>query len=344
MTMRPARLALLFGSLSALAAACGSEDERPPASLEGGSGTATSGGKNSRAGSGSPSEAGEAPAAQGGADGGQGGAGGEGIVYEGAGAPAQIPGLCDPMMMPGADEAQALDPAVPGATLLSMTPDELSVVLVSGEAPSLLLHVADRAARDEPFTTVTVTLPAGYQVATGASISSDARELILGRVDQAGFGRVSRAARGAAFADVVDEGPFAKLNAQKAMSGRELGWPVLSSDGGTLYFLSYFGQGLVVQSTRGADGVFELGTEIDQYTLGGAKGEYKHINAVSVDERAIFFFDEATEHAMALFRSRPGAPFYEPIDLGARRGVVPNADCSRLYSSADGVLFAQELR
>jgi hypothetical protein len=127
------------------------------------------------------------------------------------------------------------------------------------------------------------------------------------------------------------------------MSGRSLGWPVLSSDGGTLYFLSYFGQGLVVQSSRGADGRFALGAEIDEFTLGGGAGAYKRINAVSVDERAIFYFDEATNRSMALFRSRPDAPFYEPIDLGDRQGVAPNADCSRLYSSVDGALVAQDL-
>jgi hypothetical protein len=46
---------------------------------------------------------------------------------------------------------------------------------------------------------------------------------------------------------------------------------------------------------------------------------------------------------MALFRSRPDAPFYEPIDLGARRGAAPNADCTRLYSSVDGELVAQDV-
>ncbi len=344
MTMRGSHFALLLATLAVAASACGSDDERPPPAL-GSSGSTSGGGKSSRAGSSSQAEAGEAPseAGEGGAGGAQGGAGGEGIVYETAGAPTLIPGLCDPAMMPGAAKAQTFDAAVDGATLLAMSPDELSVVLVTGEAPNLVLHVADRADVDAPFVASTVSVPSGYEAESGAALSSDGRTLLLVRVDHAGFGALTRSARGEAFGNVVDESAFAKLNAQKPMSGRELGWPVLSSDGGTLYYLSYFGQGLVVQSTRGGDGVFQLGAEIDEFTLGGGVGAYKRINAVSADQRAIFFFDEESEHAMALFRSRPNAPFYEPIDLGDRRGVAPNADCSRLYSTADGELVAQDL-
>jgi hypothetical protein len=247
-------------------------------------------------------------------------------------------------MMPGKPAAQELDPVLTGATLLAMTPDELSAVLVTGEAPALELHVADRASPEEPFEPQEVSLPEGYEAATGASLSSDGLTLVLVLSDHSGFGAVTRAARGDSFSTEADVTAFSRINAQKPMSGRELGWPVLSNDGNTLYFLSYLGQSLVVQSTRGTDGRFDIGSEIDMYTLGGAVGAYKRINAVSADQRAIFYFDEATNHAMALFRSRPGAPFYEPTDFGARQGVSPNADCSRLYSSVDGELFAQDLK
>jgi hypothetical protein len=128
------------------------------------------------------------------------------------------------------------------------------------------------------------------------------------------------------------------------MSGRSVGFPVLSSDGKHLYFLSYFGQGLVNVSTLGDDGAFDFGTTIDEYTLGGAAGAYKLPTGLSADERAIFFFDEATEHMTALFRSRAGAPFYDPLDLGERRGAIPNLDCSRVYSSDGGELVLQARR
>jgi len=346
MSMRPVHFAYLCTVALAAASACSGGDERPPASLDGTSGSSTNGGKTSRAGSSAQSDAGTDSPSEGGgaaAAAGQGGAGGEGIVYETAGAPPLVPGRCDPAMMPGEDAAQELEPAVAGATLLALTPDERSAVFVTGDEPDLRLYVADRASAEGAFEPQEVELPPGYEAASGAALSSDALTLVLVLADHSGFGALSRAARGEAFGVEASVTAFSRINAQKAMSGRELGWPVLSSDGDTLYFVSYFGQAVVVQSARGADGRFDLGTEIDEFTLGGAEGAYKRINAVSEDQRAIFFFDEATEHSMALFRSRPEAPFYEPIDLGERRGVAPNAACSRLYSSVDGALVAQDL-
>ncbi|RYZ02371.1 MAG: hypothetical protein EOO73_32215 [Myxococcales bacterium] len=347
--MRHAQFALLCASALVAASACGSDDERPLPSVEGGSGSSSSGGKSSRAGSGSgsqPEVGGEPSSEAGGAvglGGEGGGGGGDGIVYETAGAPTFIPGLCDPQMMPGKSTALELEPPLAGATLLATTPDELSVALAAGDDPELRLYVGDRASADDPFEVQEIALPPGYEAASGVALSSDALILVLVLADHSGFGAISRPERGEPFSTDANVTAFTRLNGQKAMSGRSLGWPVLASDGGTLYFLSYFGQGLVVQSTRGSDGRFDLGSEIDEFTLGGGEGAYKRIHSVSADQRAIFFFDEATQHSMALFRSRPNAPFYEPLDLGDRRGAAPNADCSRLYSSVDGALVAQAL-
>jgi hypothetical protein len=46
---------------------------------------------------------------------------------------------------------------------------------------------------------------------------------------------------------------------------------------------------------------------------------------------------------MALFRQYEDAPFYNPLDLGEREGVVPNEDCSRLYSSSGAGLVFQTI-
>ena len=176
---------------------------------------------------------------------------------------------------------------------------------------------------------------------SGVSLASDGRRLILVMNDHSGFGELSRAARGEAFLGDADVTAFARLNALKAMSGHSLGWPVLSHEGLDLYFVSYFGSAIVNQSHLSADGVFDIGTEIDQFTLGGKEGEYKLPSGISSDQRAIFFFDQATSHAMARFRSRDGGPFYDPLDLGERHGATPNRDCSRVYSSIASGLVAQ---
>jgi hypothetical protein len=266
--------------------------------------------------------------------------GGAPEMLETAGAPPEAPpGVCAPDMTFGVDVAE--DVGAESPTLLSMTSDELCVAFTTGSGDSLTLHVADRASTQPDFAQATVTLPDGFEAASGVSLSADGLQLILVMSDHSGFGQLERAARGQVFQGEADVTAFAKLNALKPMSGRSLGWPVVSADGNSLYFVSYFGQALAVQSRRGQDGVFDIGTEIDEFTLGGPAGEYKLLNGLASDERAIFYFDQATNHAMALFRSRPDAPFYNPLDLGARRGVVPNADCTRLYSSIDGQVVVQ---
>ena len=276
------------------------------------------------------------------------GAGGEpgaqaGETYELAGAPSLPPlGACAPDLM--LDENVSVDVSVPGgaeATLLSMTPDELSVAFSTGSDDELALYVADRDSADASFTPELVVVPSGYEAASGVALSSDGLRLLLVSHDHSAFGELSRSARRLPFDADPNTGPYAKLNALKPMSGRSLGWPVLSNDGQSLYFLSYFGQGLVNQSRLDQDGVFDFGKAIDEFTLGGQEGAYKLPSGISADERAIFVFDQATEHMLALFRSRPDAPFYDPLDLGERRGVAPNLDCSRLYSSDGGELVMQ---
>ena len=327
----------------ALVVACSSgENDRHPA-MPAGAGASTGGKSASSAGTKATPDAGAAgEAEQGGADTGEGGAGdgGMGAVFEMGGAPVLAPpGACDPMLELGKAEAQ--DVGVAGLTLLSMTADERSVAFTTGADDLLVLHVADRAAASGDFTAKPVTLPEGFEATSGVALSSDGLKLIVVMSDQSGFAELSRASRTAAFGGDADPTAFAPINLEKPMSGHSVGWPVLSNDGKTLYFLSYFGQGLVRQSERDKYGVFGSGTEIDEFTLGGQEGAYKLLNGVSSDQRAIFFFDQETSHQTALFRSAPGAPFYDPLDLGERRGATPNADCSLVYSSVGSSLVAQ---
>lgn len=326
----------------ALVVACsGGENDRHPA-MPAGAGSSTGGKSGAAAGSKATPDAGAAgdTAEQGGTDAGQGGTGdaGMGAVLQIGGAPEQAPpGVCDPVMKLG--KAQAQDVGVASATLLAMTADERSVAFTTGSDDALVLHVADRASASGAFTDQLVTLPDGFEAKSGVALSGDGLELIVVMSDHSGFAELSRASRSAAFAGEADATAFAPINQEKPMSGHSVGWPVLSNDGKTLYFLSYFGQGLVRQSERDKYGVFASGTEIDEFTLGGQEGAYKLINGVSSDQRAIFFFDQKTSHQMALFRSAPGAPFYDQLDLGVRRGATPNADCSLVYSSnASGVV------
>lgn len=328
----------------ALVAACsGGENERHPA-MPAGAGSSTGGKAAAAAGTKATSDAGAAgePSEQGGSDNGEGGAGdgGMGTELEIGGAPVQAPpGVCDPVMKLG--KAQTQDVGVPAPILLSMTADERSVAFTTGADDLLALHVADRASASGEFTDRLVTLPEGFEAKSGVALSSDGLELVVVMSDHSGFATLSRGSRSEAFAGDADPTAFVPINRQKPMSGKSVGWPVLSNDGKTLYFVSYFGASLVRQSERDEHGVFDGGTAIDEFTLGGEEGAYRLINGVSSDQRAIFFFDQATSHQMALFRSAPGAPFYDLLDLGERRGATPNTDCSLVYSSIGSGLVAQ---
>lgn len=332
-----------------LAIACGGGgDDRPGLPPASGGSDSTGGGTRNRAGSSSAgTSAGDgATGAEGGAGTAEGGAGnggddagaGTGLVFESAGAPAVVPpGVCSPEMKLGGEQAQ--DVGAQDATLLAMTRDELTVAFTTGSANALTLHVADRSSAQVAFTETSVTLPEQYDAASGATFSKDGLVLVLVSKDHAALGALKRAKRGDAFAGDVDTTAFQKINALKPMTGQSVGWPVLSDDGKALYYVSYSSAALVVQCPLGQDGVFDFGTEIDEFTLGGKAGEHKWLSGLSADQRAIFFFDQKTQHSVALFRSREGAPFYDPVDLGARRGASPNADCSRVYSSvASGVV------
>lgn len=331
-----------------VAVACGNGAEPHPAAApadDGGS-SSTSGGKSSHAGS-SSSSAGDAvgaSSAQGGAgsevDGGeanQGGADAEGgtggtMHFEAAGAPPTAPpGVCKPDMSLGTEQAQ--NGVADKAALLAMTPDELSIAFTTGSAGTLALHVADRASAQAAFEEVAVTLPDDYDASSGATFSADGLALVLASSDHGSFGSLTRAKRGDAFEGEVDTTAFDKLNLLKPMTGQSMGWPLLSKDGKSLYYVSYMQSALVYQCVRDKDGVFDFGTPIDEFTLGGGKDKFKLLSGISADERAIFFFDQETKHATALFRSRDGAPFYDPVDFGARNGAVPNGDCTRVYSS-----------
>jgi hypothetical protein len=326
-----------------LVVACGSgDDDRHPAVPAAG-GSSGTGGARARGGSSStPDEAGQGGETieQAGADaGGEGGNAGEPpIIYEMGGLPQNMPGLCDPAMTLGDDQPQVL--AVPGATLLSMTADELSIAFSTGKDAGLALYVADRASLDDDFAELLVPIPDGYAADVGVALASDGLTLVLPRADGDGLGDLSREARGAAFGSELSESRFAKINGQKLTSGRSVGWPVLSQDGKSMYYVSYASDAVVFQTTLNS-GVFDIGTGIDPFTLGGASGKFTLLSALAADSRTIFFLDQATKHATARFRSHPEAPFYDPLDLGERQGAAPNADCTRVYSTVEGKLVYQ---
>lgn len=350
---------LVWFGLVVAACSTGSGDERPAApagtagsksrspddktNSAGETATHEAGAAGSGAADGSGAEGGATPGAGGALAGGTPSAeAGAGIVFEVAGAPAQSPpGVCDPEM--NLDGEQTLVLGDLEAALLSLTGDELSIAFTTDDESGLVLHVADRSSAQGEFAEVSVTVPEGYEAASGVALSGDGRTLVLVSDDQARLAALSRDERGHAFDGGAETAAFEKINLLEPITGKSVGWPVLSNDGSALYYLSYSDSSFVVRSELGQDGVYDFGTRIDEFTLGGTEGAHKLPSALSADERAIFFFDQGTERAGALFRARPLGPFYDPIELGPSRAVAPNLDCSRLYSSVGGVVVVQQV-
>ncbi len=333
---------LRWGCLALLVVACGGGDDFPPPAASSAGGADTDDSRPGPAPVQPPdtNAGGEENGAAGAA--GEAGAGGAGIEYEPGKTEPESPGLCPPDFTLDEPEPQAL--GVEQATLLAMTPDELSVAFTAPGAEASRLFIADRTDPDADFASLEVTLPDGYSAEFGATLTSDGLGLIVVRADQDGFAELDRASRGQPFGVVPDASRFEAINDQKLTSGRSVGFPVISADASSLYFVRSFGGALVVQSSLGDDGRYDQGVEIDEFTLGGPEREHKLICGLASDQRAIFFADQATGHAMALFRSRDDAPFYDELDLGERQGAVPNRDCSRLYSTIDGGLVVQRVR
>jgi hypothetical protein len=345
-----------LGLILAVACGGGNSDHLPPA---GGGGSNSNGGGRNHAGS-SGNDAAAGDDSQGGGDAAEGGAGssnggsanvggdaeaGAGIIYETAGAPAMTPpGVCRPEMSLAAEQAQNV--GVSDVTLLAMTNDELSVAFTTGSGNTLSLHVADRSSPKAAFAEASVTVPEDWDAGSGATFSANGLQLVLVSSDHGSFGALSRAKRGDAFEGEVDTTPFQKINSIKPMSGESVGWPVLSNDGKALYYVSYYGPSLPYQAVLGKDGIFDFGTVIegDEFILGGKAGEYKLFSGLAADQRALFYYDEVTEHTWAAFRSREGGPFYDEVDLGARRGAAPNTACSFVYSSVASGVVAQPVK
>jgi len=339
---------LLAGSLIW---ACGEGDDRPPAWVgdeDGGSG-AESPGRGGRQGNGRGGDEGEA---------GQGGIGGEGS-NAGGGAPASgeggvgnvghIGGLAGELNSAGAPtfpepecdadatwEVSSLIASVNSDPeddrLLGVTPDELTLILArEGE-----LWIADRASKSNSFEPpVSVPVPGGYDVTLGAALSPDGLRVIVVADDGRAFGELRRPDRASAFADEVDEAPFAAINGATVFSGATLATPVLAASDQTLYFTQRVGVSFVhVSSRQGSD--WDVGVRIDPYTLAGSTGFDKLVTGISPDELTIFMLDELVGHVVAFWRQGTSSPFYTPIDFEGTTAVQATEGCSTLYASVEG--------
>ncbi len=341
--------------------ACGSDERRAPSGESGSSGAGRGGALPGAAGEvgrgGVGASGGGSLGAQGGSgEGGaaaQGGVGGEpaaaGAAQGGdaSGAGGEPPAV-DPFPCPsdeqrepdfeascglsgswGDGEQVAVDAAL-GATLIGISPDELTLVWSEPQTSVTGYFVADRASPSEEFGAAQA-LAATHVVALGP----DGLRLVRLSDDQSALLSVKRTSRGEAFG-LAEEGEFALLNADAQARGWGFLGCALAPDDQTLYYsvVAPDEPYPLRVSRRSSDSSWPVGEAVQGCELEAHGGYGRYPTAVSADGRTLFFFDTWRGVARAAWRASADGAFTWFRDLGEIQAPQPNAACDRLYYSA----------
>ena len=333
-------LLLIPAALLCVAVGCSSDSDSPaaPYSGAGASSGGASGGTHigTHAGSGGVAEGGAAVAGDSGAfdeagAGGDAGSGSQpGVVV------VVTPTTCsETAKWTGAAQVAGVSTAS-DEKLLSITADELDIVFARGAS---LFH-AHRASAGDTFDAGTeITLPDGYSVAGGASLSGDGKTLLIVQSDGLGFAALTRDSRSAEFGATADPSAFLALN-QRAVQTQERGAaPVYAPSGKSLIFAGYSltpGATARVYESLLSGAAWAMPEDISEDIFDGTTEKRALPTGLSSDSRTLFYYDEGTSKQAARFRDRPDAPLYTVVDLGARVGAAPNAACTHIYYTSTG--------
>jgi hypothetical protein len=327
------RLALGLAFAGVVGVACGSNDTPPPPAGAGGS-SANGGSRPSEFVGGDSATAPGGAAAQN-----EGGApyvppigtiGGEFPGVSEGGAPPNPATVCDQAAKWGSPQGlAALNTPQADEQLLALSHDELSLVFSRDDA----LFVADRKAATDDFgAPVAVQLPGAYTFVHGLGLSDDGLTLVVVSQDQLKLADVTRSARGKTFDGAANAQRFAWVNANLTQSG-ELSSPVLLADGKSLLLTRLESGDNTVFLVRGEH--FDNAAQQDQATLGAVDGKHKLTQSASADARTLFFFDESTGYAAALWSATPTAAYTERVELADLLSAFSNANCGRLYGTLE---------
>jgi hypothetical protein len=222
--------------------------------------------------------------------------------------------------------------------LLSVTADELTLLFLRDGVP----HIARRESASKEFAPAkSVTLPAGYTAAHGATLSSNALRLLIVSDDKQRFAEITRENVTSDFGTTINETPFLAINGTAHQTKRLLSAPVLSASGTHLYFASYSvkGAAFVMEATLGPAGAFSAGSGIEVLAAESVSAS-RLPTGISSDERALFYFNLQSGKQEACFRDSSSSPFYEKLELADRQNAQPNATCTRLYfSKAEDLVY-----
>jgi hypothetical protein len=221
--------------------------------------------------------------------------------------------------------------------LVSITPDELTIVWV-GIADMLdSVYIADRTATDVNFDAGTALEFADY-----VTLSPDGLRLVT--INETGeFMELVRPARGEAFA-AATEGTFSTLDAHARANGVVFQGAVISPDDRALYYLESDGQNdqPLRVSERAGTGPWPVGSAISACEFQSYQGLMRVPTGISADGLTLYYSDFVRNVSRAAWREVANGPFVWFTDLGTRGRPQPNQSCSRLYfSAATGPAYAE---
>ena len=246
-------------------------------------------------------------------------------------APSDLDAVCSPQR--GWPAAVAAPVTVgPNASLLGITPDELTIVWLEPESSQVVYFVADRSSVAGAFGQAQ-RLPGENVLA----VSPDGLRLVVLSDDQGALLERTRADRGQPFGNPV-EGEFVLLNSNAQASGNGFSSCVFSPDGlGLFYTIGGADERHLLRESRRSAGAWPIGVALEGCELEAHAGFGRYPTGVSSDGKTLFFYDAWRGIARGAWRETSDGPFTWFRDLGDWRAAQVNAACDGLYySTAEG--------
>lgn len=228
----------------------------------------------------------------------------------------------------------------------SVTPDELSIAWTADDAPSKVVHYADRTSTSAAYTAR--TLPAGAFTGDRVALSADGLRLVVVNADGQGFSEIVRADRSSAFdpasAATGSYGNFAGVLG----SGQAYGDPVLAEDDAVfLYSIYETSPGAAADGGAGPPTLYrsarllttddwQAGSPVQGTELAPQGALRRRPTGLSSDQQTLFFWDEVSGTERATWINVSSGVFDSYVDLGARSMAVPVSSCGAIYYSAAG--------
>ncbi len=257
--------------------------------------------------------------------------------------PASVPGI----------------PAFATQPFVAMTSDELTVAWVLGTGGGASVFVADRASTADAFGSAQLVSSGGgaddagtdaapapdgaqpespYFAFDRVALGSDGLTMVGVSVSGLQMAQFLRDERGAAFSAVALPTRYESLG-NVLMPGQRLGDPVLSADGDDLVY-SLYGQSAgvtIYESFQFGTNAWPPGSPQSAVSLAITAGTRMRPTSLSADRLTLFYWDEASNTAYAVFRNVATDQFGAFTKAyGPFFSVQANTACSRLYYVAPG--------